>query len=84
MKHGQLNQQSGNKTSPSSSAMKQCKNLLTTQPRTSTSSAMSATTTTREMMKIGGSFDTYQYNRFWTTFNHDLYNRICEIKMQEI
>jgi hypothetical protein len=45
---------------------------------------MSATTTTREMMKIGGSFDTYQYNRFWTTFNHDLYNRICEIKMQEI
>jgi len=84
MKHGQLNQQSGTKTSPLSSAMKQCKNLLTTQPRTFTSSAMSATTMTREMMKIGGSFNTYQFNRFWTTFNHDLYNRICEIKMQEI
>jgi hypothetical protein len=33
---------------------------------------------------LGGSFNKYQIDRFWTSFNHDLYNRICEIKMQEI
>ena len=33
---------------------------------------------------LGGSFNRYQLNRFWGNFNEDLYNRICEIKMQEI
>jgi len=36
------------------------------------------------MMGLGGSFNKYQIDRFWTSFNHDLYNRICEIKMTEI
>jgi hypothetical protein len=84
MKHGQLNQQNGTKSSPLKNAMTQCKSLLTTQPKTSTSSPSSATTMTREMMSLVGSFNKYQVDRFWTSFDHDLYNRICEIKMQEI
>jgi hypothetical protein len=31
-----------------------------------------------------GSFNKYQIDRFWTSFNHDLYNRICEIKMTQL
>ena len=33
---------------------------------------------------LGGSFRDYQLNRYWDNFNFGLYNRICEIKMQEI
>jgi hypothetical protein len=40
--------------------------------------------TQERMMTSGGAFSHYQRNRFWTSFNHDLYNRICEIKMQEL
>lgn len=84
MKNGQLNQQSGIKSSHLKNAMTQWKSSLTTQPKTSTSSPSSATTMTRERMSLVGSFSKYQVDRFWTTFNHDLYNRICEIKMTEI
>ena len=35
-------------------------------------------------MKLNGLFNKYQMNRFWTSINYDLYDRICEIKMQEI
>jgi hypothetical protein len=36
------------------------------------------------MRGLGGSFRDYQLNRYWDNFNFGLYNRICEIKMQEI
>ena len=36
-----------------------------------------------KMTTNGGAFSHYQRNRFWSNFNHDLYNRICEIKMNE-
>jgi hypothetical protein len=39
---------------------------------------------TKTTFPLTGAFNRYQINRFWTTFNEDLYNRICEIKMNEI
>jgi hypothetical protein len=45
---------------------------------------MSLSTTNPKTKNLGGSFNRYQLNRFWGNFNEDLYNRICEIKMQEI
>jgi hypothetical protein len=36
------------------------------------------------MRGLGGSFRDYQLNRYWDNFNFGLYNRICEIKMQEL
>jgi hypothetical protein len=39
---------------------------------------------TRTTATLTGAFNRYQINRFWTNFNEDLYNQICEIKMNEI
>jgi hypothetical protein len=39
---------------------------------------------TRTTATLTGAFNRYRIYRFWGNFNEDLYNRICEIKMQEI
>lgn len=31
-----------------------------------------------------GLYSRQRMERYWTTFDHDLYRRICEIKYQEI
>ena len=50
----------------------------------STSSATSATFTTDGMTKTLGSFRDYQLKRYWDNFDFDLYNRICEIKINTL
>jgi hypothetical protein len=54
------------------------------KPFTTKTTLKNTTLPSTTMRGLGGSFNNYQVNRFWTTFNHDLYNRICEIKMQEL
>jgi hypothetical protein len=41
-------------------------------------------TTLTPLKRTLGLFRDYQLNRYWDNFDFDLYNRICEIKMQEI
>ena len=55
---------------------------FTTKPTLKKTTSLS--TTNPKTKNLGGSFNRYQLNRFWGNFNEDLYNRICEIKMQEI
>jgi hypothetical protein len=51
-----------------------------------TSSMSSATNAqcTRNSTRINGLFNRQQMEHFWTNFNYDLYNRICEIKYSEL
>jgi phosphatidylserine decarboxylase len=39
---------------------------------------------TRSLTRINGLFNRQQMEHFWTNFNYDLYNRICEIKYSEL
>jgi hypothetical protein len=40
--------------------------------------------TYQKATKIVGLFNRQQMEHFWTNFNYDLYNRICEIKYSEL
>ncbi len=72
------------------------KNLLLNKPANVTNALLSFTKTTtlktstlpnttrNTISPLTGPFNRYQINRFWTNFNEGLYNRICEIKMQEL
>ena len=60
------------------------KSYLTEQAMSFTSSATLAQCTMPMMMRNGGVFSRQQYEHFWTNFNYDLYNRICEIKYSEL
>lgn len=59
------------------------KNSNLEQVTNSTSSATSVQCT-RSSTKISGLFNRQQMEHFWTNFNYDLYNRICEIKYSEL
>ena len=83
MKAGQLKPQNGAKNSQSHKQKMLSQNLLTEHPTTSTSSPTNATTLTHTKKALG-LFRDYQLNRYWDNFDFDLYNRICEIKINEL
>ena len=83
MKAGQLKPQNEAKNLQSHKQKMLSHNLLTEHQTISTSLPINATTLTHTKRTLG-LFRDYQLNRYWDNFNHDLYNLICEIKMQEI
>lgn len=83
MKAGQLKPQNGAKNSQSQKQTMLSKNLLTEHPTTSTSLPTNVTTSIPLTNRIGV-FRDYQLNRYWDSFDFDLYNRICEIKINTL
>jgi len=83
MKAGQLKPQNGAKNLQSQKLKMLSQNLLTEHQIISTSLPINATTLTHTKKALG-LFRDYQLNRYWDNFNFDLFNRICEIKMQEL